>query len=424
MFVDHAIIEVKAGKGGDGMIAFRREKYVAFGGPSGGNGGRGGSIYLRADKSLNTLYQFRFSKVILANEGAKGEAKNKYGRGAEDGYVSVPVGTIAKEEKTGRVIANLTYDGQEVLVAKGGRGGRGNAAFKSASNKVPKIAENGLPGEEKRLILELKLLADAGLVGLPNAGKSTLLSVISNAKPEIADYPFTTIAPNLGVVSLDKYDSFVVADLPGLIENAHLGKGLGLEFLRHVERCKILIHVVSMEEEDPYANYLTIRKELEEYKLNLKNKKEIVVASKVEDEETTKKYLDFKKKLGKEVIAISALTHDGINELLYKANDLIKEVGEASLLDEEDNNIDEKIYDAHKEEEDLFTITKIKDHTFKIEGERVIRTYKIINISTDEGMMKLISYLVRIGIDDKLKEMGAEDGDTVILEDFEFEYIG
>ena len=177
MFVDHAIIEVKAGKGGDGMIAFRREKYVAFGGPSGGNGGRGGSIYLRADKSLNTLYQFRFSKVILANEGAKGEAKNKYGRGAEDVYVNVPVGTIAKEEKTGRVIANLTFDGQEVLVAKGGRGGRGNAAFKSASNKVPKIAENGLPGEEKRLILELKLLADAGLVGLPHAGKSTLLSV-------------------------------------------------------------------------------------------------------------------------------------------------------------------------------------------------------------------------------------------------------
>ena len=224
-------------------------------------------------------------------------------------------------------------------------------------------------------------------------------------------------------MSLDRFDSFVVADLPGLIEDAHLGKGLGLEFLRHTERCKILIHVVSMEEEDPYQNYLTIRKELEEYKLNLGKKEEIVVASKVEDEETTAKYLEFKKKLGKEVIAISALTHDGINELLYKANDLIKQVGEVSIFDDENNDIDEKVYDAHQDEE-IFTIKKIKDHTFKIEGDRVIRTYKIINISTDEGMMKLISYLMEIGVDDRLREMGAEDGDIVILEDFEFEYIG
>lgn len=424
MFVDHAVIEVKAGKGGDGMIAFRREKYVAFGGPSGGNGGRGGSIYLKADKSLNTLYQFRFSKVILAEEGGKGEAKNKYGRGASDVYVPVPIGTIAKDEKTGRIIANLTKDGQVELVAKGGRGGRGNAAFKSASNKVPKIAENGLPGEEKRLLLELKLLADVGLIGLPNAGKSTLLSVISNAKPEIADYPFTTISPNLGVVSLDKYDSFVVADLPGLIENAHLGKGMGLEFLRHAERCKVLIHVVSMEEENPYENYKIIRKELEQYNLNLSNKKEIIVASKVEDEVSEKKYKDFKKKVKKEVLPICSITLDGIKELLYKTSDLIKEVGDVSLLDEYNNAIDEKVYDARKDEEELFTITKVKDHVFKIEGERVVRTYKIINISTDEGMMKLISYLVRIGIDDKLREMGATDGDTVILEDFEFEYIG
>lgn len=425
MFVDHTVIEVKAGKGGDGMIAFLREKYMPNGGPAGGNGGRGSSIILRANKDMNTLYSFRFSKVIVGEDGGKGESKNKYGRAAKDIYVDVPLGTVAFEEKTHTMVANLTYNGQEIVVAKGGRGGRGNAAFKNSKNRVPKVAENGLPGEDKRLILELKLLADVGLVGLPNAGKSTFLSVVSNAKPEIADYPFTTIAPNLGVVNMKHYSSFVMADLPGLIEGAHAGKGLGLEFLRHVERCRVLIHFIAMDTSHPYEDYKTICEEIKKYGHNIHKRPVIIVASKMDEDGANDKLKELKKKLKKPIIGISALTHEGIDDVLDKCQELLSKTEEFPLYDEKGKNAsDEKVYDAQKDNKPEYLISKIKDHTFEITGDRILRTYHLINVSTDEGIMKLISYLMKIGVDETLKEMGAEDGDTVILDDFEFEYVG
>ncbi|MFA5283794.1 MAG: GTPase ObgE [Bacilli bacterium] len=424
MFIDHAVIEVKAGKGGDGMIAFLHEKYMPKGGPSGGNGGRGGSIILRASKNVNTLYAFRHSKVILADEGGKGDIKNQYGRGAKDIYIDVPVGTVAYEEKTHDLIANLVKPGQEIIVAKGGRGGRGNATFKSASNRMPRIAENGLPGENKRLMLELKLIADVGLVGLPNAGKSTLLSVVSNANPEIADYPFTTIEPNLGVVNVNSKESFILADLPGLIEGASKGKGLGLEFLRHLERCKMYVHVVSMDgKSDPVLSYRQVRTELKKYGHKVSDKPEIIAASKMDEDEALEYLKSFKKKIRKPIIAISSLTHDGIDELMNKCLEVVSSIKEVPLVDEKGSNIEEKVYDAYKDESKEFDIIKVKDDTYRIIGDRVVRTYGLINLSTDEGVMKLITYLRKIGVDAKLSKMGAKDGDTILLEDFEFEYI-
>lgn len=422
MFIDRAIVEVRSGKGGDGMIAFLHEKYMPYGGPSGGNGGRGASIIFRANKSINTLYNYRHSKVIIGKDGEKGLTKNKYGRGADDVIVEVPVGTVIYEEKDHVFLADLSKDGQTVMVAKGGRGGRGNAAFKSDKNRVPRIAENGLPGEIKRLILELKLLADVGLVGLPNAGKSTLLSVVSNANPEIADYPFTTIEPNLGVVNVSKYESFVMADLPGLIEGAHLGKGLGLTFLRHLERCRVIVHLVSMESLDPYNDYKIIKEEIKSYGLGLDKRPTIIVASKVEDEETTKKYLSFKKKLKKDVIAISSLTHEGINELINKCQEILS-VTDIFPLEEASNKVLSRVYDAHKDEEKIFEIVKEKDHVYRIQGKSIERTYSLINISTDEGLMRLINYLRKVGVEEELKNKGAVSGDSVYLCDFEFEYL-
>ena len=422
MFIDKAVIEVRSGKGGDGMISFLHEKYMPKGGPSGGNGGRGASIFLRANKAINTLYNFRHSKVFIGNDGGKGLTKNKYGRGADDVIIDVPLGTVIYEEKNHKFIADLSKDGEMVMVAKGGRGGRGNAAFKSAYNRVPKIAENGLPGENKRLILELKLLADVGLVGLPNAGKSTLLSVVSNANPEIADYPFTTIEPNLGVVHANKYDTFVMADLPGLIEGAHLGKGLGLTFLRHLERCRLIVHLVSMSSEtNPINDYKIIRNELKSYGLGLDKRAAIIVATKMDEEGSTEKFKEFKKQVKEEVFPISSLTHEGINELIQKIDEKLANIKPFALeIDKE--SIDKKVYNAY-EDKPIFEIKKEKDHVYRIVGESVERTYSLINISTDEGLLRLINYLRKIGVEEALKEVGAESGDSVFIKDFEFEYL-
>ncbi len=422
MFIDRVIVEVRSGKGGDGMIAFLHEKYVAKGGPSGGNGGRGASIIFRANKSINTLYNFRHSKVIIGQDGGKGLTKNKYGRGADDVYVDVPVGTVVYLEKDHEFLCDLSTDGQEVVVAKGGRGGRGNAAFKSDKNRVPRIAENGLPGETKRLILELKLLADVGLVGLPNAGKSTLLSVVSNANPEIADYPFTTIAPNLGVVNVSKYETFVMADLPGLIEGAHLGKGLGLTFLRHLERCRVIVHLVSMSDEDPYQSFLQIQKELQEYGMGLEKRPLIIVASKMDEDGATDKLREFKKKVKQDVIPISSLTHDGVQTLIKKCYELVSSTEPFPLMGTEEK-VATRVYDAYKDQKPIFEVKKEKDHVFRLVGESIERTYSLINISTDEGMMRLINYLRKIDVEEALREAGAEDGDSVFLCDFEFEYL-
>ena len=422
MFIDRVVVEVRSGKGGDGMIAFLHEKYVAKGGPSGGNGGRGASIIFRANKSINTLFNFRHSKVIIGQDGGKGLTKNKYGRGADDVYVDVPVGTVVYLEKDHEFLCDLSHDGQEVVVAKGGRGGRGNAAFKSDKNRVPRIAENGLPGETKRLILELKLLADVGLVGLPNAGKSTLLSVVSNANPEIADYPFTTVAPNLGVVNVSKYETFVMADLPGLIEGAHLGKGLGLTFLRHLERCRVIVHLVSMSDENPYESFKQIQTELKEYGMGLEKRPLVIVASKMDEDGAEAKLNEFKKKVKQDVFPISSLTHDGVNELVKKCYELVSTTDPFPLMGTEEK-VATKIYNAYKDQKPIFEVVKEKDHVFRLVGESIERTYSLINISTDEGMMRLINYLRKIEVEEALREAGAEDGDSVFLCDFEFEYL-
>lgn len=421
MFIDRVVIEVRSGKGGDGMIAFLREKSMPKGGPSGGNGGRGGSIIFKANKSINTLFNFRHSKAFIAGDGEKGGPKNKYGHSAEDMIVEVPCGTVIYEEKDHKFIGDLSENGQTLMVAKGGRGGRGNAAFKSDKNRVPKVAENGLPGESKRLILELKLLADVGLVGLPNAGKSTLLSVVSNANPEIADYPFTTLEPNLGVVST-KYGSFVMADLPGLIEGASKGKGLGLSFLRHLERCRVIVHLVSMEEENPYENYKIIQNELKSYGMGLDKRPVIVVASKMDSEESEAKFKEFKKHFKNKIFSLSSLTNLGVDEILNKCSELLATTDKFPLMTGNDNP-EVKVYNAYESQKPIFEIKHEKDHVFRIVGESIERTYNLINISTDEGMMKLISYLEKINIEKALKEKGAVDGDTVILCDFEFEYL-
>lgn len=424
MFIDKATIEVRSGSGGNGMIAFHREKFVDRGGPSGGNGGRGGSIIFRAVKNVTTLINFRHSRVITAEDGERGMTKNRYGRGANDVIVELPIGTVVIDEASNQFICDLYEEGKEFEIAKGGRGGRGNACFKSAFNRTPKIAENGVPGERKRIILELKLLADVGFVGFPSVGKSTLLSLISAAKPEIADYPFTTIVPNLGVVRVKDGRSFVAADLPGLIEGAHLGKGLGLQFLRHIERCRAIIHVVEMSGvRDPYTDYKIINKELKAYGYKLSERPVIIVASKMDEEGAQDRLKAFKKKVKKTVIGISALTNEGIDELIYKTADLIENTPLFPLYDEDNNESGIKIYETKDDDEGIFDIVKKSAHTFVIKGDRIERTYNLINLSTDEGLLKLLNHLRKIGVEKRLREMGAIDGDTVILCDFEFEYL-
>ena len=424
MFIDRAVIEVRSGKGGDGAIAFLREKYVPKGGPAGGNGGRGGSIYLRASKTINTLFNFRHSRTFIANDGEKGGIKNQYGKYAEDVTIDVPVGTVVFAEKDHEFLGDLNEDGKIIRVAKGGRGGRGNSCFKSSTNRVPKIAENGEPGERKRLILELKLLADVGLVGFPSVGKSTLLSVVSAARPEIADYPFTTITPNLGVVSVKDGSSFVMADLPGLIEGAHQGKGLGLQFLRHIERCRLIVHVLDLSNSgrDPFEDYKIINKELEAYGFALDKRPQIIVASKMDEEGATERLAKLKKQIKQEIIPISAITEEGIDELLYKCSALLKETPVFPLFEKEEEELDHKTY-TMEEEEPFFTIERIKNHVWNIGGDKMLKFYRMTNISTDEGMMLLMSKIRSLRIDDVLENMGAEDGDTVILDDFEFEYV-
>jgi GTPase len=422
MFVDRAKVDLQAGKGGDGMIAFHTEKYISRGGPSGGNGGRGGSIIFKATRDVNTLYRFHHTRIIKAEDGQNGMTKKRYGRSAKDVIVEVPIGTVIYQEPDHHILVDLANEDQEFIIAKGGRGGRGNASFKSSVNRAPRIAENGMPGQVISISLELKLLADVGLVGLPSVGKSTLLSVISNAKPEIADYEFTTLVPNLGVVELPKYEPFVVADLPGLIEGASQGKGLGLQFLRHLERCRIIIHLIDMSSSDnPVADFKKINAELKSYSQSLIKRPMIIAASKMDSPNADKHYQKLKKDLKKyEIFPISSHNQQGINELITKTAELLKQTPVTPLV----TTIEADKYRVYKPkiDPDLFTITKKDAHTFVITGERIERAYLLINTSTDEGILKLLNYLSRINVEEKLQELGAKDGDTVILCDFQFEY--
>ena len=425
MFIDKVELYVKAGKGGNGAIAFHREKFIDRGGPSGGDGGRGGSIYFVANSGLTTLIDFKYMHKIIGNDGENGQTEKCYGRGGEDIFIDVPVGTIVKDKETGRVLADFTKDGEKIVIAAGGKGGKGNAKFANSRNQTPKIAENGDEGEEYNVIIELKLLADVGLVGFPSVGKSTLLSVLTNAKPEIADYHFTTLKPNLGVVSIvDGYD-FVIADLPGLIKGAHLGKGLGLDFLKHLERCRVILHVIDMsanDGRDPYEDYLAIKEELREYGMRLLERPMIIVANKM-DVDGSELYLeDFKNRLEDdiEIFPISSFTREGLIPLIKRTYELVKTTPEFPLVDE--SEIEQVTTFGFKEEDsNEFTIRREKG-IFVIEGENIERVYKKINISTDEGVMKLASILNKMGVEEALKRNGVKDGDTVRIVDFEFEY--
>ncbi len=422
MLIDRCVIEVRSGKGGDGAICFLHDKNKEFGGPDGGNGGRGGSVYLVAKSNINTLYNFRHSRLIKAMDGGKGDKKMMTGFSAPDVVVEVPAGTVVSDEKTGRILADLKADGDRVLIAKGGRGGKGNAAYKTSRNRAPRIAENGEAAEKKRIVLELKMVADAGLIGLPSVGKSTFLNVVSKANVPTADYPFTTLIPNLGVVNLDDGRSFVLADMPGLIQGAHDGKGLGIQFLRHIERTKVLIHLVSMSgERDPIEDYKTIRKELESYGARLVERPEIVVASKMDSEGAAERKAYFDKALGVSSLPLCSLTHEGVKAIIYKAKELIDVTPSFSLKGME--KLDSiKVYDGHEEEGPLFKIVRIGKHEWSVEGEKVLTRANRINTHEEEGLALLVKYLDSIGVEKALRQEGVAEGDIVHLGDYTFEY--
>lgn len=421
-FIDRVKIYVQAGTGGNGTVAFRREAHVPKGGPSGGDGGRGGSVIFVATNSLSTLLDLRYYREYKAQNGEKGHAKKMHGADADDLVIRVPVGTCVYDDDTGNIIADLTKDGQRAVIAKGGRGGRGNARFASSRNPAPKICENGEPGEKFNLRVELKLLADVGLVGFPSVGKSTLLSVVSKARPQIADYHFTTIVPNLGVVQVKDGRSFVMADLPGLIEGASQGKGLGHQFLRHIERCRVIVHVIDMsgsEGRDPYEDYVTINKELGEYEYRLLERPQIIVANKMDGDEAEENLKKFKEKLGdQKVFPIIAPIHEGINAVLYAVADALETAPDFFNQEEEQESV---LY-TYKEEEKPFTIHNKGNGVWEVTGKKVERLVQMASFTTDDGFQRFALQIRNMGIDDALREAGCEDGDTVRLYDFEFEF--
>lgn len=421
-FIDRVKIYVQAGTGGNGTVAFRREAHVPKGGPSGGDGGRGGSVIFVATNSLSTLLDLRYYREYKAQNGEKGHAKKMHGADADDLVIRVPVGTCVYDDDTGNIIADLTKDGQRAVIAKGGRGGRGNARFASSRNPAPKICENGEPGEKFNLRVELKLLADVGLVGFPSVGKSTLLSVVSKARPQIADYHFTTIVPNLGVVQVKDGRSFVMADLPGLIEGASQGKGLGHQFLRHIERCRVIVHIIDMsgsEGRDPYEDYVTINKELGEYEYRLLERPQIIVANKMDGDEAEENLKKFKEKLGdQKVFPIIAPIHEGIDAVLYAVDDALETAPDFFNQEEEQESV---LY-TYKEEEKPFTIHNKGNGVWEVTGKKVERLVQMASFTTDDGFQRFALQIRNMGIDDALREAGCEDGDTVRLYDFEFEF--
>ena len=421
-FIDRVKIYVQAGTGGNGTVAFRREAHVPKGGPSGGDGGRGGSVIFVATNSLSTLLDLRYYREYKAQNGEKGHAKKMHGADADDLVIRVPVGTCVYDDDTGNIIADLTKDGQRAVIAKGGRGGRGNARFASSRNPAPKICENGEPGEKFNLRVELKLLADVGLVGFPSVGKSTLLSVVSKARPQIADYHFTTIVPNLGVVQVKDGRSFVMADLPGLIEGASQGKGLCHQFLRHIERCRVIVHIIDLsgsEGRDPYKDYVTINKELGEYEYRLLERPQIIVANKMDGDEAEENLKKFKEKLGdQKVFPIIAPIHEGIDAVLYAVADALETAPDFFNQEEEQESV---LY-TYKEDEKPFTIHNKGNGVWEVTGKKVERLVQMASFTTDDGFQRFALQIRNMGIDDALREAGCEDGDTVRLYDFEFEF--
>lgn len=422
MFVDEITLKVQAGKGGDGCTSFRREKFVPLGGPDGGNGGKGSDIVFKVDFGLKTLLDLRIHRFIKGLKGGHGSSKNKNGKNANDIIIKVPPGTIIKDLDKGLLMADLINKDETFVVAYGGRGGKGNKAFATASNPAPYLSEHGEEGETKNLKIELKLLADVGLVGLPNVGKSTLLSKISAAKPKIANYHFTTLNPNLGVVSTLNKQSFIVADLPGLIAGASQGQGLGDRFLKHIERTKIIVHLLDMsgdEGRDPYLDYLTINQELASFSPSLAKKPQLLVANKMDKEESVLNLKKLKTKIKLPIYEISALNNEGLDNLIEVITRMLKEITNNNQVDDEviDNHV---LYQYQKESP--FEIKKI-GNDWQISGREVERLFKMTKFSSDEAILRFTRKLKKMGVDDKLKELGAKDGDLVKILDYEFEFI-
>jgi len=420
MFFDEAKINVKSGKGGDGCIAFRREKFVPFGGPSGGNGGRGGNIYLVADRNLNTLVHFKKRIHFKADSGERGSGKNQQGKTAEDRLIRVPQGTMVFDADTGEFLADLAEDGQRVLVTRGGRGGRGNAAFASPTNQAPRLAEHGEPAQERWLRLELKLIADVGVIGVPNAGKSTLLSVVSAARPKIAAYPFTTLQPNLGVVLVDDTDSFVMADVPGLIEGASEGAGLGHQFLRHVERTRLLIHLLDGAAVDPLADYETINDELSQFSERLAGKPQIVVLNKMDLPDAQAWWPLIKEAMDEQGIeshAISAVSRQGVQPLMRRAFEILRDLPAVELAP------DGPAVFRPAEREGAFQIEKEEDG-WRVRGVRVERVAAMTPFGLPEPAARFQRQLRAMGVVEALTEAGVQPGDMVRIGDQELEWQG
>lgn len=422
MFIDEVTAELYAGDGGNGCMAFRREKYVPMGGPFGGNGGRGSNIIFQADEGINTLINLRYHRIIKGKKGNNGEGKARHGKKADDIIIKVPVGTVITDVETNLIIADLTKNREEVIVAYGGRGGRGNMAFATRSNPAPSFAENGEPGEYKKVKVELKLLADVGLVGLPSVGKSTIISKISASKPKIAAYHFTTLTPNLGVVRVDEHKSFVVADLPGLIKGASLGEGLGDQFLKHIERTRIIAHVIDMsgfEGRDPYEDYVIINQELKDFNEQLLKKPQVIIANKM-DLDMSKEHIKKFKKQVKDIpiFEVSAMNNLGLKEVLRELSNMLDQIERQPLYEE-------KKFESHI----LYQFKKEKPFQIKrdgniwiVTGKKVEKLLKMTRFTTDEAVRRFANKLRKMGIDDQLKELGAKDGDFVRILDLEFEF--
>ena len=433
MFLDEVKIFVRSGDGGNGLVAFRREKYVPKGGPAGGDGGRGANVVFIVDEGLRTFMDYRYQKKFIAPNGENGMSKGMHGRKSKDLYLKVPPGTVIRDTDTGEVLADLVEHEQEVIVARGGRGGRGNCRFATPSNPAPEIAENGEPGEERNLTLELKLMADVGLVGFPSVGKSTLLSITSKAKPKIADYHFTTLAPNLGVVETKDHRSFVMADLPGLIEGASQGVGLGHQFLRHIERTKVIVHVVDMsatDGRDPYEDYKIINQELGEYNMRLLERPQIVVANKMDIPAAQENLEEFKAKLAADgekvdIVEISAFTRTNVDNLLYKISDILDSTDPNMLyeLDTEEESMENRVLYKHKPKDETFKITRDDTGAYVVSGPGIERAFLMTDFNRDASVRRFAQQMRSMGVDDALRERGCKNGDTVKILKGEFEFV-
>lgn len=428
MFVDQVKIYIKGGDGGNGAVAFRREKYIPKGGPAGGDGGKGGDVIFEVEEGMRTLIDFRYKRYFKAARGEHGGPKNQHGKNAEDLIVKVPPGTMILHAKTKAVIADLTENGQRVTILKGGRGGKGNTRFTSSSNPAPEICENGEPGKEMEVILELKVLADVGLVGFPSVGKSTLLSTVSKARPKIAAYHFTTIVPNLGVVEVPDGRSFVMADLPGLIEGAHAGVGLGHQFLKHIERTRVIVHVIDMgstEGRDPYEDYITINKELEQYNMRLLERPQLIAANKMDVDGAKENLEVFKTKLNADipVFPISSATQFGIKELLYKIADVLEVTETFPMYDKDIQDEEQRVLYKYVKESQLFEVSRDMDGAFLLTGEELEKVFKMTDFTREASVRRFARQMRGMGVDDALRAKGAKDGDIVRIDQFEFEFI-